>query len=216
MHDNDNYASIQCAITSPNSRGNVTISSSNINDHPVINLNLLTTTTDQEVAVQAFKRARQLAQSIGITVGPEVTPGEAVKTNDQILQWLKETTVAIHHASATCRTPKESCSAYILTWYIGAMGKEGDPNAVVNASGSVFGVSGLRVVDASAFPFLPPGHTQSTVCKSSCRCIRDVPEKKNSFHLYTIDMLAEKIADEIMTQSWTFFIVRHPDDTLNR
>ena len=81
------------------------------------------------------------------------------------------------------------------------MGKEGDPNAVVNASGSVFGVSGLRVVDASAFPFLPPGHTQSTVCKSSCRCIRDVSEKKNSFHLYTIDMLAEKIADEIMTQS---------------
>ena len=115
MHDNDNYASIQCAIISPNSRGNVTISSSNINDHPVINLNLLTTTTDQEVAVQAFKRARQLAQSTGIIVGPEVTPGEAVKTNDQILQWLKETTVTVHHASATCRTPKESCSAYILT-----------------------------------------------------------------------------------------------------
>jgi choline dehydrogenase len=27
----------------------------------------------------------------------------------------------------------------------------------------VFGVENLRVVDASAFPFLPPGHPQSTV-----------------------------------------------------
>ncbi len=47
------------------------------------------------------------------------------------------------------------------------MGKEGNSGAVVDSNGAVFGVSGLRVVDASAFPFTPPGHTQSTVCKSS-------------------------------------------------
>lgn len=45
------------------------------------------------------------------------------------------------------------------------MGKAGDPDAVVDSRGKVFGVHGLRVVDVSAFPLLPPGHTQSTVCK---------------------------------------------------
>ena len=39
--------------------------------------------------------------------------------------------------------------------------------AVVDSHARVFGVSGVRVVDASTFPFLPPGHPQSTVCESS-------------------------------------------------
>lgn len=43
------------------------------------------------------------------------------------------------------------------------MGKNGDPMAVVDTHARVFGVQGLIVVDSSAFPFLPPGHPQSTV-----------------------------------------------------
>jgi choline dehydrogenase-like flavoprotein len=43
------------------------------------------------------------------------------------------------------------------------MGVESDEMAVVDSHARVFGVSGLRVVDASAFPFLPPGHPQSSV-----------------------------------------------------
>ena len=53
------------------------------------------------------------------------------------------------------------------------MGKKGDPNAVIDAGGKVFGVTGLRVVDASAFPFVPPGHIQATVCESSWPSLRD-------------------------------------------
>ena len=54
------------------------------------------------------------------------------------------------------------------------MGKADDPMAVVDTKARVFGVQNLRVVDASAFPFLPPGHPQATVYA-----------------------LAEKIADDI-------------------
>jgi choline dehydrogenase len=54
------------------------------------------------------------------------------------------------------------------------MGKSSDPMAVVDSKAKVFGVTGLRVVDASAFALLPPGHPQSTVYA-----------------------LAEKIADDI-------------------
>ena len=37
--------------------------------------------------------------------------------------------------------------------------------AVVDSTGKVFGVSRLRVADISAFPLLPPGHPQATVCE---------------------------------------------------
>ncbi|KAJ2966529.1 hypothetical protein NUW58_g10642 [Xylaria curta] len=43
------------------------------------------------------------------------------------------------------------------------MGKKDDPLAVVDPRAQVYGVKNLRVVDASAFPLLPPGHPQSTV-----------------------------------------------------
>jgi choline dehydrogenase len=46
------------------------------------------------------------------------------------------------------------------------MGKRDDPSAVVDSRARVFGVTNLRVVDASAFAILPPGHPMSTICKS--------------------------------------------------
>jgi len=47
------------------------------------------------------------------------------------------------------------------------MGVASDSMAVVDSHARVFGVQGLRVVDASAFPLLPPGHPQSTICEFS-------------------------------------------------
>lgn len=41
--------------------------------------------------------------------------------------------------------------------------------AVVDSKARVFGVNGLRVVDASSFALLPPGHPQSTVCEFNGR-----------------------------------------------
>jgi choline dehydrogenase len=41
------------------------------------------------------------------------------------------------------------------------MGNSSDPLAVVDSHARVIGVNKLRVVDASIFPILPPGHPQS-------------------------------------------------------
>ena len=84
------------------SRGNVTIQSTDTDVKPIISPNWLESTTDQEVAIQGFKVARDLAVASGITIGQEVSPGPDVQTDDQILAFLKETAYTIHHAAATC------------------------------------------------------------------------------------------------------------------
>ena len=57
----------------------------------------------------------------------------------------------------------------------GKMGQKLDPMAVVDSHARVFGTKDLRVVDVSAFPFLPPpGHPQSTVCMFPLQIIRRI------------------------------------------
>ncbi len=137
----------------PFSRGNVTIASSDTADNPIISPNWLLDPRDQEIAVAGFKRARQVFEtdSIRKTVngGAEFFPGAKVKSDADILKVIMQTASTIDHAAGTC-----------------AMGKKTDKNAVIDSKARVFGVTGLRVVDASSFPLLPPGHPQGTICKS--------------------------------------------------
>ncbi|TQV97279.1 hypothetical protein V2A60_000098 [Cordyceps javanica] len=159
--DGRQYATLLGALVAPLSRGNVTISSTSVRDQPVINPNWLADKGDQEVAVALMKRMREVwatPELRSVSDGPEFYPGEQVKTDEQILDNVRESLMTVWHPSCTCK-----------------MGKKEDPMAVVDSSARVYGVQGLRVVDASAFPFLPPGHPMSTVYA-----------------------LAEKIADDII------------------
>ncbi|KAF2719296.1 GMC oxidoreductase [Polychaeton citri CBS 116435] len=148
--DGYQYATILAALVAPLSRGNVTITSTDTNDLPLINPNWITSETDQQVAIAGYKRVRQaFAASYMQPVladKREYFPGPAVQTDAQILNTIRDTVMTVWHASGTCK-----------------MGKSSDPQAVVDTSARVFGVSGLRVVDSSVFPILPPGHPQSTV-----------------------------------------------------
>ena len=54
------------------------------------------------------------------------------------------------------------------------MGGSKDPMAVLDTKARVRGVSGLRVVDASSFPFLPPGHPMATVYMLALKIADDV------------------------------------------
>ncbi|KAL8667883.1 MAG: hypothetical protein Q9202_000348 [Teloschistes flavicans] len=158
--DQYEYATISTVLLTPFSKGNVTISSSDAADPPVINPNWLTDPADTEVAIASFKRAREIWKYMnGTTVGPEYFPGTAkVSTDAEILQYIRETMISIWHGAATCK-----------------MGTARDRMAVIDSHARVFGVKGLRVVDASSFPFLTPGHPQATIYA-----------------------LAEKIADDIL------------------
>lgn len=54
------------------------------------------------------------------------------------------------------------------------MGRPGDAEAVVNSRGQVFGVKSLRVVDASSFPFTPPGHIQAATYAHAEKLVDDI------------------------------------------
>lgn len=118
-------------------------------DHPEINLDWLTTPSDTEFAIAALKRARQIWNATAaksVRLGEEIAPGTAVQSDEDILEYIRNTGQTTWHASSTCR-----------------MGRESDEEAVVDGRGRVFGVGGLRVVDASVFPFGVPSNPQGTL-----------------------------------------------------
>lgn len=158
--DGYNYATLGTALITPLSRGNVSINSSSMADAPLINPNWITDPADVEVAIAALKRQRQVWSVLAkynLTIGEEAFPGVAVQTDSQILEWIRNAVTPIWHASATCK-----------------MGMRSDPLAVIDSQARVFGVQGLRVVDASSFPFLPPGHPQSTVYALAQKIANDI------------------------------------------
>lgn len=143
---------LQPVLLTPLSRGNVSISSASMSDPPLISPNWLTHPTDQEVAIATIKRGREFFNTTAIApilIGDELSPGQDLpfrSTDEEILTYLQKNFGFNWHASCTCK-----------------MGRVDDDMAVVDSKARVIGVNGLRVVDASAFPLLPPGHPQATV-----------------------------------------------------
>ncbi len=100
----DNFIANGVALLTPISRGHVTITSADTNDKPLINPNWLFEKADQEVAVQAFRRIREISQYSGVVV-EEVNPGPKVQSDADVLNWIQENASLIYHASATCKPP---------------------------------------------------------------------------------------------------------------
>lgn len=54
------------------------------------------------------------------------------------------------------------------------MGKAGDPSAVVDSKGRVFGVKNLRIIDSSTMPLTPPGHTMGPTYGNAEKLVQDI------------------------------------------
>ena len=83
----------------------MTIQSTDMADHPIINPNWLDSETDQKLSVKAFKTTRAFFNITALRTiirGPEVSPGEAVQTDEQILEFDRGQTGTLYHASCTC------------------------------------------------------------------------------------------------------------------
>ncbi|KAF9700411.1 hypothetical protein EKO04_001621 [Ascochyta lentis] len=153
------YAVMGCILIATSSRGNMTIRSANNMDPPIIDPGWLREEADQEMAIEAYRRARQAWQAVPDDIrSPEETmPGKNVTTDADLLEYIKGQVAPIHHGSSSC-----------------AMGKQENPMAVVDSKARVFGVQRLRVIDSSSFPFTPPGHTQGVTYAHAEKLVEDV------------------------------------------
>ena len=146
--DGYNYATVSAAVVAPSSRGTISLNSSSMVEAPLIDPQWLTHPADQALAVAGYKRVRQMFASDAVKpvlIGGEYFPGGNT-TDAEVLDIVRQSVSTVYHAACTCK-----------------MGKTSDPMAVVDSQARVIGVSGLRVVDASAFALLPPGHPISTI-----------------------------------------------------
>ena len=141
----DGYG-IRPTLLHPDSRGELTLRSSDPREPPRIHYNFLTAPNDLPTLRQGFKLARELAyhQALDSYRGKELSPGEKVHTDTEIDAWLRNTMITAHHPAGTCQ-----------------MGTT--PAAVLDPEMRVRGVEGLRVVDASAMPDLVSAHINACV-----------------------------------------------------
>lgn len=158
--DGHNYATVNTALVAPLSRGTVSLAAADMNTPPVIDPRWLAHPADMDLAIQAFKRQREVWDELvklGAADPVEAFPGSNYTTDSQIRDIIMESMTTVYHASCTCK-----------------MGRESDSMAVVDSNARVYGVQGLRVVDASSFHLLPPGHPQSLVYAYAEKIAEDI------------------------------------------
>lgn len=128
----------------PTSRGSTHITSANNQDAPAIQLNYLQSQHDQQVAIAAFRKAREITrqQAMQDLGSEELEPGLNVDSDNDILDYIRRSGEPVHHLAGTCK-----------------MGR--DVMAVVDENLCVHGVEGLRVADASVMPEIISGNTHA-------------------------------------------------------
>ena len=130
----------------PESRGAVTLVSSDPTARARVLNNFLSTDADRRALRSAFKLLRRIVASppFAPIMASELVPGTQVQSDAEIDAFIRQTLDTVYHPVGTCR-----------------MGK--DAGAVVDLDFRVRGVEGLRVVDASVFPDLTGGNINAVV-----------------------------------------------------
>jgi choline dehydrogenase-like flavoprotein len=131
-------------VLRPKSRGSVWLLSPDPMQPPAIDPNFLGEEADLETMVAGFKMTKRLLDAPALKAlqkSDEVTAG--VETDDDIRKVLRQNVDTVYHPVGTCR-----------------MGVN-DSSAVVDPKLRVYGLEGLRVVDASIMPTLIGGNTNA-------------------------------------------------------
>jgi choline dehydrogenase-like flavoprotein len=131
----------------PTSRGTVRIRSSQPDSAPAIAPNYLSTDEDREVAADAIRTTRRLMKQPAIAPyrPEEFLPGPSVGDDDASLaKAAGDIGTTIFHPVGTAK-----------------MGTASDPFAVVDERLRCYGISGLRVADASVMPTITSGNTNT-------------------------------------------------------
>ena len=154
-------------------RGSVKITSPDPRAKPALRFNYLSTAQDRREWVEAIHVARTILNQAAFDPynGGETSPGPSVASEQEILDWVARDAETALHPSCTC-----------------AMGSVVDP-----ATLRVYGLDGLRVVDASVFPYVPNGNIYAPVMMVAERAadlIRGntpLPPEKTAFYRHAAE-----------------------------
>jgi choline dehydrogenase len=128
----------------PTSRGSVHIHSIDPEAPPLIAPNYLSTDEDRKVAADSIRLTRKIME--GQVLKPytpdEYKPGRQYQADEELIKAAGDIGTTIFHPVGTCK-----------------MGRDDDPMAVLDSQLRVRGIHHLRVVDASAMPFITSGNT---------------------------------------------------------
>jgi choline dehydrogenase len=132
----------------PTSRGTLRARSTDAFAAPAMQPCYLSTPEDRATLIAGVRLARSLAATRALRpyVESEYRPGPQAQSDDDLLEFAKNTGGTIFHPSGTTR-----------------MGPASDPMAVVDAQLRVHGIESLRVVDCGIMPTLVSGNTNVPV-----------------------------------------------------
>lgn len=128
-------------------RGWVKIASADPMAKPKMLFNYLSTDQDRREWVEAIRVARALINTPAMSKynAGEISPGPAVETDEQILDWVAKDGETALHPSCTCKMGTDEMSVV-------------DPLTM-----RVHGLDGIRVVDASVMPYVTNGNIYAPV-----------------------------------------------------
>ena len=130
-------------------KGHVHIKSNDPKDKPEILFNYLATEQDRREWVEAVRTSRKLLDTSAMKefTDGEISPGAAVETDEEILEWVRNDAETALHPSCTAK-----------------MGPADDEMAVVDPETmQVHGVEGLYIADASVMPIITNGNIYAPV-----------------------------------------------------
>ena len=128
-------------------RGSIRLKSADPMVKPALRFNYLSTEQDRREWVESIRVARRILSQPAFTPynGGETSPGSSVETDEEILAWVaKDGETALH----------PSCTAKMGT---------GEDAVTDPLTMKVRGVDGLRIVDASVFPYVTNGNIYAPV-----------------------------------------------------
>ncbi|XP_075222636.1 glucose dehydrogenase [FAD, quinone]-like [Lycorma delicatula] len=153
-HQGEDAFSIVPVLLQPLSKGRVKLRSKNPFHWPLLYPNYFDHPRDLQILVEGIKMAVKITEmpafaKFGTRLLRTPFPGckDLQFASDEY--WActaRHVTTNLQHQSGTCK-----------------MGPPTDPDAVVDPELRVYGIKGLRVVDASIMPVIPAGHTNAIV-----------------------------------------------------
>jgi choline dehydrogenase len=135
------------------SRGRLKLASRDPRHRPLIDPDYLSDVRDLNALAIGVRMARDYGTAAPLSkiCEQELTPGDAIRTDHEMRDFIRRTVVSGYHPAGTCAMGGDvarSASGY---------------NSVVDLQLRVRGLSGLRIVDASVMPTLPRGDANAAV-----------------------------------------------------